>query len=136
MFRTKYGFYESTVLPFGLTNAPAVFLNLMKDVCRHFLSDFTGVYLDDILVCNKIYKYHPKHLRQAVDKLPEHKAYAKLSTCQVARTTMDYLVHVISIAGFFREYYKVQAMRSWATPQCKKDMQPILVVIKILSSIY
>lgn len=65
------------MLPFGLTNAPAVFLNLMKAVFRHFLSDFTGVYLDDILVCNKSYKYHLKHLKQAVDKLPEHKSYAK-----------------------------------------------------------
>eukprot|EP00170_Pyropia_yezoensis_P005024 contig_20470_g5038 len=42
--RTKYGYYEFTVIPFGLTNAPEVFINLMNDVSRPYLYDFICVY--------------------------------------------------------------------------------------------
>ena len=32
-FRTYYGHYEFVVIPFGLTNVPAVFMDLMNRVC-------------------------------------------------------------------------------------------------------
>lgn len=128
-FRTKYGFYEFTVVPFGLTNAPAVFMNLMNDVFRPYLYDFICVYLDDILVYSETYDDHLKHLRLALEKLREHKLYAKLSKCQFARTTVDYLGHVISEKGFSMEDYKVQAIRTWATPRSKKDVQSFLGMV-------
>ena len=31
-FRTRYGHFEFVVVPFGLTNAPSVFMNLMDGV--------------------------------------------------------------------------------------------------------
>nr|GEW67815.1 putative reverse transcriptase domain-containing protein [Tanacetum cinerariifolium] len=36
-FRTRYGHYEFQVIPFGLTNAPAVFMDLMNRVCKPYL---------------------------------------------------------------------------------------------------
>ncbi|KAK1867157.1 hypothetical protein I4F81_009666 [Pyropia yezoensis] len=128
-FRTKYGFYEFTVLPFGLTNAPAVFMNLMNDVFIPYLYDFICVYLDDILVYSETYEDHLKHLRKTLAKLRDHKLYAKASKCQFARTTVDYLGHVISDAGFSMEDQKVQAIRTWATPKSKKDVQSFLGMV-------
>ena len=49
-FNTPTGHYEYRVVPFGLTNAPAVFQALINDVLRDFLNIFVFVYLDDILI--------------------------------------------------------------------------------------
>jgi hypothetical protein len=50
VFVTRYGQYEFTVIPFGLTNAPAYFMNLMNKVFMEELDKFAIVFIDDILV--------------------------------------------------------------------------------------
>lgn len=52
-FTTRYGLYEYTVISFGLTNAPAYFMNMMNKVFMEFLDKFVVVFIDDILVYSK-----------------------------------------------------------------------------------
>ena len=59
----KTSFKANKVMPFGLCNAPAIFMRVMNDVLRSFLDDFLIVYLDDILIFNKSREEHVKHLR-------------------------------------------------------------------------
>ena len=62
-FRTHYGHFEFLVLPFGLTNALAIFMDLMNRVFQPYLDKFVVVFIDDILVYSKSYKEHEQHLR-------------------------------------------------------------------------
>ncbi|GJV49703.1 putative reverse transcriptase domain-containing protein [Tanacetum coccineum] len=57
-FRTRYGHFKFTVIPFGLTNAPAVFMDLMNRVCMPYLDKFVIVFIDDILIYSKTREEH------------------------------------------------------------------------------
>jgi hypothetical protein len=81
-FTCKYGLYEYTVMSFGLTNAPAFFMLLMNKVFMDYLDTFVVIFIDDILVYSKLEAEHEKHLRLVLQRLREHKLYAKLSKCE------------------------------------------------------
>ena len=80
-FRTRYGHYEFLVLPFGLTNAPAYFMDLMNRVFHPFLDKFVVVFIDDILVYSRTKEDHMEHLRTVLKTLADHRLYAKLNKC-------------------------------------------------------
>jgi hypothetical protein len=80
-FRTQYGHYKFVVVPFGLANAPYIFMCLMNDIFINYLDKFVIFFLDDILVYSKSEEEHEHHLRLVVQELREHKLYVKLSKC-------------------------------------------------------
>ena len=55
-FVTRYEQYEFTVTPFGLTNAPAYFMNLMNKVSMEELDKFVVVFIDGILTIQEVLK--------------------------------------------------------------------------------
>jgi hypothetical protein len=81
-FITKYGLYEFTVMSFGLTNAPAFFMNLINSVFMDYLDTFVVVFIDDILIYSQSEEEHVNHLRMVLHRLREHQLYAKLSKCE------------------------------------------------------
>ncbi|PKA48706.1 RNA-directed DNA polymerase like [Apostasia shenzhenica] len=81
-FRTRYEHYEYLVMSFGLTNAPAVFMDLMNRVFQPYLDQFVIVFIDDILIYSKNQEEHMTHLHLVLQKLREKKLYAKFSKCE------------------------------------------------------
>jgi hypothetical protein len=67
------------VISFGLTNAPAYFMYMMNKVFMEYLDKFVMVFIDDILVYSTSEEVHEGLLHLVLQKLRDHKLYAKLS---------------------------------------------------------
>ncbi|GKF64732.1 putative reverse transcriptase domain-containing protein [Tanacetum coccineum] len=81
-FRTCYGHYEFQVMAFGLTNALAVFMDLMNQVCKPYLDKFVIFFIDDILIYSKSKQEHEEHLKLILKLLKKEELYAKFSKCE------------------------------------------------------
>ena len=94
-FKTRYGHYEFTVMAFGLTNAPAAFIDLTNRAFRPYLDKFVVLFIDDILVYSKDKEEHAQHLRIVLQTLREHQLYAKLKNCEFWLEEVMFFGHVV-----------------------------------------
>jgi hypothetical protein len=118
-FVSRYGLYEFTEVSFGLTNVPAYFMYVMNKVFMEYLDKF----IDDILVYSRSDEEHEGHLRLVLQKLQDHKLYAKLSKCEFELKQVAFLGHVISKGGIYVDPSKVQDLLSWKAPMSVSDIQ-------------
>jgi len=98
-FKTRYGHYEYLVMPFGVTNALAIFMDYMNRIFHPFLDKFVVVFIDDILIFSKSREEHEEHLRQVLQVLKEKQLYANLGKCEFWLDDVKFLGHVISKEG-------------------------------------
>ncbi|WVZ64210.1 LOW QUALITY PROTEIN: hypothetical protein U9M48_013770 [Paspalum notatum var. saurae] len=120
-FTTKYGLYEYTRMSFGLTNAPAYFMQLMNSVFMDYLDKFVVVFIDDILIYSKTEAEHEEHLRLVLQRLREHKLYAKFSKCEFWIDEVRFLGHVVSKGGIAVDPSKVSTVTNWKVPEIPKE---------------
>ncbi|GKD98454.1 putative reverse transcriptase domain-containing protein [Tanacetum coccineum] len=115
-FRTRYGHFEFQVMSFGLTNAPAVFMDLMNRVCKPYLDKFVIVFIDDILVYSKDEEEHGKHLKIILELLKKERLYAKFLKCNFWLDSVQFHGHVIDCNGVHVDPAKIKAIKNWAAP--------------------
>lgn len=125
-FRTRYGHYEFLVMSFGLTNAPAAFMDLMNRVCQPFIDRFVIVFIDDILVYSKSEDEHRVHLRAVLEVLREKKLYAKFSKCEFWLKEIHFLGHVVSREGIKVDPTKIEAVMKWEQPKSPTEIKSFL----------
>jgi hypothetical protein len=115
-FSTRYGLYEFTVMSFGLTNAPAYFMNLMNKVFMEYLDRFIVVFINDILIYSKSDSDHEEHLRLVLQKLRDNQLYAKFVKCEFWIGEVPFLGHIISNGGISMDPAKVKEIMEWRVP--------------------
>ncbi|GJP77992.1 hypothetical protein CLOP_g8310 [Closterium sp. NIES-67] len=125
-FRTRYGSYEYLVMPFGLTNALATFQAEMNHILRPLLDECVVVYLDDILIYSRDMKQHVEHLRRVFEILRRERFYVKLSKNEFVLEKVQFLGHIVSAQGVYVDPKKIEAVRTWKTPENMKELQQFL----------
>nr|GEX66591.1 putative reverse transcriptase domain-containing protein [Tanacetum cinerariifolium] len=106
-FRTWYGHYEFQVMPFRLTNALAVFMDLMNRVCKPYLDKFVIVFIDDILIYSKEEKEHEEHLKAILYK-GIHVDPAKIESVEdwASPKSPIEIRQFLGLAGYYRRFIK------------------------------
>jgi hypothetical protein len=112
-FVTKYGHYEFNVVSFGLTNAPAYFMNMMNKVFMEELDKFVVVFIDDILIYSESTEEHAKDLRVVLERLRQNQVYAKFSNCEFWLEKVAFLGHVLTADGVAVDPEKIEAVSEW-----------------------
>ena len=103
--------------PFGLTNAPTVFMDLMHRVFQPYLDQFFVVFMDDILIYSQSEREHEDHLQVVLQLLRDHQLYAKLSKCEFLLTEVRFLEHVVLTLEVSADPEKVEVVISWERPK-------------------
>ncbi|GJV00700.1 putative reverse transcriptase domain-containing protein [Tanacetum coccineum] len=125
-FRTRYGHYEFQVMPFGLKNAHAVFMDLMNRVCKPYLDKFVIVFIEDILIYSRNKKEHEEHLKAILELLKKEELYAKFSKCEFWIPKVQFLGHVIDSQGIHMDPAKIESIKDWASPKTPTEIRQFL----------
>ena len=124
-FACHRGLFKFNVMPFGLSNAPAVFQELMSVVLQG-LGDFAIAYLDDILVFSPTLEDHLQHLDTIFDRLRKHDLKLKLKKCNFLESETNYLGFIIGKDGIKPDPKKVEAIRSLPIPTCVREVRSFI----------
>jgi hypothetical protein len=111
-FILRNGLYEYTAMCFELTRALAYFMHLMNKVFMEYLQKFVIVFISDILIYTKDEEEHKEHLRLVLQKLRDHRLYAKLSKCKFWIKRVSFLSHIISKEGISMDLSKIRDVLS------------------------
>ncbi|GJU44331.1 putative reverse transcriptase domain-containing protein, partial [Tanacetum coccineum] len=102
-FRTRYGHYEFQVMPFELTNAWAVFMDLINRK-----------------------EEHNEHLKLILDLLKNEELYTNFSKCEFWIPKVQFLGYVIDSQGIHVDPAKIESIKDWAAPKTPKEIRQFL----------
>nr|GEW33398.1 putative reverse transcriptase domain-containing protein [Tanacetum cinerariifolium] len=125
-FRARYGHYEFHVMPFDLTNALTVFMDLMNRLCKPYLDKFVIVFIDDIFIYSKNKEEHEEHLEQILELLKKEELYAKFSKCEFWIPRVQFLRHVVDSKCILVNLAKIESIKDWASPKSATEIRQFL----------
>ncbi|GKC04011.1 putative reverse transcriptase domain-containing protein [Tanacetum coccineum] len=103
---------QRSVMPFGLPNAPDVFMDLMNRVCKPYLDKFVIAFIDDILVYAKTKQEHEEHLKLILELLKKeefkgiHVDPAKIASIKdwASPKTPTKIRQFLGLAGYYQRF--------------------------------
>ena len=99
------------MMPFGLRNAPASFQRMMDTVLDD-IQDFSGAYMDDIIIFSQTWEDHVAHIKPA--------------KCKWGSASLTFLGHTVGRGKVSTPDHRVEAIRNHVRPVTKKDVQSFI----------
>ena len=126
-FRTRYGHFKYQVMPFGLSNAPAIFQRYVNKILAKKLDIFVVVYLDDILIYTKDPgQPYVEAVHWVLNQLWKHSLFANLKKCCFHQDEVCFLGYVISLKGINMEAERIEVVKDWPEPKSVRNIQVFL----------
>jgi hypothetical protein len=128
-FVSRNGLYVCTMMSFGLTKAPAYYMDLMNMNFIEYLDKFIVVFIDGMLVYSKSEEEYEEHLCLVSQKLQDPRLYVKISKCKFWMKQVSFLSYVILEEGIFVGSSKTQNVLSLDTPASVTNSQSFLGLV-------
>ena len=125
-FATHSGLFQFAVMPFGLCNTPATFEHLMSQVMRGLHWKRCLVYIDDILVFGHDFESALQILELVLIRVAEYGLQLKSTKCNLFRSSVPFLGHIVGRAGLECDPNKVSAVANWIPPSTIKGVREFL----------
>jgi len=123
--KTKYGFYEYTVMPFGLINTPSSFQEMIDEVLQGIEKEVH--YLDHILIyTSRTEEEHQILVERVLERLMDHDLAINLSKSKFYVKETVFLEFVINRSEVKMDRAKIKTIEEWAVSQKKKELQVFL----------
>jgi len=119
-FRTKYGLYEYTVMPFGRANVPATFQDAMETIFRDMLNRELLIYMDDFLIYSET---EEEHTQIVLEVLKENNITIAPDKCVWHASRVEFLEYIISSEEIEMALDKIETILEWPKLECKQDVQ-------------
>ena len=128
-FTCHLGLFEFVRLPFGLTNAPAIFQRAMNKVLSGLIGKCCMVYIDDIVIFSRSSAEHAIHLKAVLARLEQAGLQLKPSKCHFELTEIELLGFVVSAQGIRPLSDKTAAISELSHPTDVKGVRSFLGMV-------
>jgi len=126
-FTTHVGFFELTVMFFGMTNSPAMFQAMMNEILRDMINKGkVAAFVDNVLVRTEMEEGHDEIVEEVLRRLEENNLYVKPEKCVWKVRKIGFLGVVIGPSRIEMEKEKVDGVLSWPEPRNIKDIRKFL----------
>ena len=125
-FVTEWGLYQSTVMPFGLSNAPSIFQRFMEHLLHDYINQSVECYFDDIVIYSNDVEEHLKLVDAILTILQNNNLYCRAAKCHFTKDSIPFLGYIISPEGISMDPTKITTISNWATPTKRKHVEQFL----------
>ena len=123
-FICEQGLFEYGTLPFGLTNAPSYYSQLMSIVLNGV--ENATAYLDDVLIWSKTFEDHLETLAVVFDRIRSAGLKLNRKKCEFFKNEMKYLGHLITTEGLKPDKDKIQVIQDLNPPINVKQVRSFM----------
>lgn len=125
-FRTPFGTYAYTVMPFGLKNAPHTFSRLTYKTFAHLIGKTIEAYIDDTATFSDSFEDHLQHLRKTLEAMRKSNLKLKAAKCHFFYRKVEFVGHLVSKEGIEMMPGKVKRVMDWPTPTDRTTLKGFL----------
>jgi len=122
-FSCHLGLFSFTVLPYGVSNGPAIFQRTMNKVLSGLIGRCCMAYIDDIIVYSRSKVEHVQHLEQVFQRLRSSGFLLKPSKCSFMKEEVELLGYIVSGSGIRPQPGKIEAIQKLAPPTDKTGVR-------------
>ena len=129
MFKTPFGTYAYTVMPFGLKNAPHTYSRVTYKAYEKLIGKTLETYIDDTATYSNTFEQHLIDLRRTFECTEAASLKLKAKKCAFMYPEVEFVGHLVGAYGIRVMPGKVDKIRGWPIPRDKTEVRSFLGLV-------